>query len=622
MVQNTYNMPTLVHRGTGLAINGNGKPPCTSTANNGAQSTTADSRLLVDPDVPAAAAPRTSTSTHAPQSPSSREFGVPTTALPHPLQSVTEPTQQSLKSGDPTDIRADDGRGSFPFHRANSPLSALAYAMLPIKRTKKIAKPRKSTKIPAGSSSSLPHHARNIGVKNKGEATACQESSSARIETHVSTSSLVVGAVGTLKSIKQSSFSRDGSDKSAQSLVKSKQKKKGKEKKKEVRTQKVKGKKLTKGKKRLQSISPDGDGEQIKKKRAKILKSDNNTDKDKPSKTTTKKDPKEGMKSTARLYDKTKKKAYPSTYKKLDAEELKRIVTVVIDRVAEEILHCASFFESGNRPIVVIGSNGGSDPKGEIHQGEQHSSGMRIRQDASLDTASNNAADILPRGNEATGEGEQLSLGSLTADNLVILAVRRFVLEVYFPFLLAAKKNTGRKGNPNVDRIHLSTLLVIREMLIMNADTLFTFSNLKRSSISKSERMHLSRIFADAIVRNAAKRLYVSDRPEGRPFVNLFLQAMSDYESGNEAFQFALPPADSRTVYAYQGGGEMGSKESIIAKVGFNYARERHPLLSTRGTTLDDGDDEGLVQKEPIPALPSAVHVLRLKLLSPTWKVR
>ena len=612
-------MPTLVHRGTGLAINGNDKPPCTSTANNnGTQSsTTTDSRLLVDPDAPAAAA-RTSTSTHAQESPSSREFGVPTTALPHPLQSVTTPTQQSLKSGDPTNIRADDdGRGSFPsqFHRANSPLSALTYAMLPIKRTKKIAKPRKSTKIPAGSSSSLPHHARNIEVKNKGEATACQESSSARIETHVSTSSLVVGAVGTLKSIKQSSISREGKDKAAQSLVKSKQKKQGKGK--EARTQKVKDKKITKGKKRLQSISPDGDGEQIKKKRAKILKSDNNTDKDKPSKTTTKKDPKEGMKSTARLYDKTKKKAYPSTYKKLDAEELKRIVTVVIDRVAEEILHCASFFESGNRPIVVIGSNGGSDPRGEIHQGERNSSGVRIRQDASLDTASNNAADILPRGNEATGEGEQLSLGSLTADNLVILAVRRFVLDVYFPFLLAAKKNTGRKGNPNVDRIHLSTLLVIREMLIMNADTLFTFSNLKRSSMSKSERMQLSRIFADAIVRNAAKRLYVTDRPEGHPFVNLFLQAMSDYESGNEAFQFALPPADSRTVYAYLGGGEMGSKESIIAKVGFNYARERHPLLSTRGLTLDDGEDKGLVQKEPIASEPSAVHVLRLKMFCP-----
>lgn len=617
-------MPTLVHRGTGLAINGNDKPPCTSTANNnGTQSsTTTDSRLLVDPDAPAAAA-RTSTSTHAQESPSSREFGVPTTALPHPLQSVTTPTQQSLKSGDPTNIRADDdGRGSFPsqFHRANSPLSALTYAMLPIKRTKKIAKPRKSAKASttSSSSSSLPHQARNLGVKSKGGATTpSQESSSAKGESRVSASSLTVGAIGTLKSIKQSSILREGKDKAAQSLVKSKQKKQGKGK--EARTQKVKDKKITKGKKRLQSMSPDGDGEQIKKKRAKILKSDNNTDKDKPSKTrTTKKDSKEGIKSTAnRTYDKAKKKAYPSTYKKLDADELKRIVSVVIDRVAEEIRHCASFFESGNRPIVVIGSNGGSDPRGEIHQGERNSSGVRIRQDASLDTASNNSADIPPCGDEVTGEGKQLSLGSLTADYLVILAVRRFVLDVYFPFLLAAKKNTGRKGNPNVDRIHLSTLLVIREMLIMNADTLFTFSNLKRSSISKSERMQLSRIFADAIVRNAAKRLYVTDRPEGHPFVNLFLQAMSDYESGNEAFQFALPPADSRTVYAYLGGGEMGSKESIIAKVGFNYARERHPLLSTRGLTLDDGEDKGLVQKEPIASEPSAVHVLRLKMFCP-----
>ena len=51
----------------------------------------------------------------------------------------------------------------------------------------------------------------------------------------------------------------------------------------------------------------------------------------------------------------------------------------------------------------------------------------------------------------------------------VAVAVRRFVLEVYFPFLRSAQKSMGNES-PNFDRVRISVLLAVREMLVMNAE--------------------------------------------------------------------------------------------------------------------------------------------------------
>ena len=172
----------------------------------------------------------------------------------------------------------------------------------------------------------------------------------------------------------------------------------------------------------------------------------------------------------------------------------------------------------------------------------------------------------------------------------VVTAIRRFVLEVYYPFLLSAKQNT-RNSSPSAERIRISTLLAIREMLIMNAETLFTFSYLNQSPTKSVERdgTYLSHVFANAIVRNTAKQLHV--RYPGCCFLKEFVQAARKYDARSEEFQTSLARADVRAIYAHSDGTRVGQQESVLAKVSFNYARARHPLLSNNKS----GDQLGQV---------------------------
>lgn len=602
------NMPTLVHRDTGLAININatGKP----SSGNGILPCKASSSLEALGNDPVAATRK------SPPSPSGGITCVTTVATaPPPLASATQ-IRPPLKLGDSTDIHAN-GRDSAPSQYSvtnSTTMSTNAAAQSPIKRTKKLAKPRKSAK---GTTTYLPLNAGDIFLKSKGGQSL---EPSALGENHGTKSSAGDGT--TLTSSERSSITgMEGGVPASSSTILTK-KKREKKKDGDTLTPKGKDKKIRKSKKRRLSLTSDG-MEQIKTKRAKKMKPDKPV-KVKKLKTTTRNVQDDGVQSIV----KRKKKA--RSPKKSGSGELKRILSVVVDRVAEEIRHCASFFACGNRPRVVIGSANervAETDSGNIKQGEQHtsqSSGMRSHdigcagQDASLNDIDN--SDIRPHSDGDNHEGNQLSIGSSNADvgdaNLVVIAVRRFVLEVYCPYLLSAKQSTGHNV-PNVEHIQLSTLLVIREMMSMNADKLFAFSHLKRSSISMSERMHLSRIFADAIVRNAAKRLQITDKQKGLPFVEKFLRTMNDYDSGSEPFQFSLAPVDDRTVCARHGGGEMGPEETIIAKVGFNYARERHPLLLNRRLTMEDEDEEGLVHELPKAADPTACAVFEVPLCSP-----
>jgi hypothetical protein len=631
-------MPTLVHRETGLAINADGKSFFSSAVKNRDQS---DTNSKPGDNAPAAVA---HPSTQHTSSASGGGFvTTAATATAPPLQSLsaTTETQSPPKSrGASTDNLSDDrGSAASKFHTVNSATTsspaASSSAHSPIKRTKKIAKPRKSTKAAPSAS---PLRVRNLLYKSKGGEASAHESFV--LVDSLDTASRVGIDASLPPETEQSSKSGKGNGMAAQSLTRPNISNRGKGQKDRNHTPKGKDKKLTKSKKRMQTFSPGGE-EIIEKKRAKTSMSDK-TVKSRISKLTTKNAQNDLVQSSANRPLGEKNKSARSS-KKSDADGLKRIVGVVIDRVAEEIRHCASFFDGGNRPIVVIGSkeeegdssrvqsasSAASKEFREIYLDEQQtaqSSSMRIQDDGvarqidSLD-ATDNSVDILPRSDEENCEKKQSSDNDFWGANLVVIAIRRFVLEVYCPYLLSAKQNTGNKF-PNADRIHLSTLLVIREMLIMNADKLFTFSKLKRSSISMSERMHLSQIFADAIVRNAAKRLHLSDHPEELRFIDKFLQTMKDYDINGEAFQFSLAHVDAMTMYAYQGGGKMGAEESIVAKVGFNYTRERHPLLDNRSIT--NGDDEGFDQKEPRAAAPSAVHVQQLNCCSavPTRRVK
>ncbi|EED90467.1 predicted protein [Thalassiosira pseudonana CCMP1335] len=67
----------------------------------------------------------------------------------------------------------------------------------------------------------------------------------------------------------------------------------------------------------------------------------------------------------------------------------------------------------------------------------------------------------------------EYDIGTKDDANKIATAVERFALEVYCPFLLASKHCMGNTS-PKRDRIIISTLLAIREMPILNADTFFS----------------------------------------------------------------------------------------------------------------------------------------------------
>ena len=258
-----------------------------------------------------------------------------------------------------------------------------------------------------------------------------------------------------------------------------------------------------------------------------------------------------------------------------DLVQIREAANLVIEEVTQEIRHCASMFQSAEskRPRVII-------------HGDHH--------------ASTNTKEL---------EGRTTSpQPQLYDDVAVISVVKKFVLEVYCPFLLSAQKRMGN-NSPNVYRIQLSTLLAIREMLITNQDKLFTFSSLKQLPSCSSERKYLSFVLANAIVKNASKRL--SSNGLDQDSYSDFLQATRKYDSKSEEFHFSLTREDVFSRHTYHDGTRVGHQESLLAKVGFNYAHARHPLLHNkrRNSNGELVENEGAGSDFPKPTACAAFHV-------------
>ena len=145
----------------------------------------------------------------------------------------------------------------------------------------------------------------------------------------------------------------------------------------------------------------------------------------------------------------------------------------------------------------------------------------------------------------------------------------------------------------------------------MNQEKLFTFSSLKQLPSSASERKYLSFVFANAIVKNASKRL--SSNGLDQDGYSDFLQATRKYDSKSEEFQFSLAREDVFSRHAYHDGTRVGYQESLLAKVGFNYAHARHPLLHNKSRNRNSNGqvagNEGANNDFPNPTACAVFHV-------------
>ncbi len=223
--------------------------------------------------------------------------------------------------------------------------------------------------------------------------------------------------------------------------------------------------------------------------------------------------------------------------------QIKKAVNDVIDRVADEIHHCAFVFDLTNRLKVIISSKNskGSSEETSAAPNITHCT-LKASADGTVLSSMKHSANAcslqVPQG---CSVGMQNTIPALQRGldpdlcgiNTVIEAVRRFAMQVYCPFLLSARQSMGN-DSPNVDRICLSTLLAVVEMLIMNANKLFTFSIMKQSPKSLSETLCISHVFANAIVRNTAKRLH-SNIEQGQFFAD-FVKASHNYNTKSEDF--------------------------------------------------------------------------------------
>jgi len=268
---------------------------------------------------------------------------------------------------------------------------------------------------------------------------------------------------------------------------------------------------------------------------------------------------------------------------------LSKAVSSVVDTVTSEICYCSSMFENteNKRRRVNLDSNAASNSS--------------RRSTTPLDVPPPRQSQLDSQDMKRHGNNGESSttVAQLYNSSTMVGAVRRFVNDVYCPFLLSAQKRMGNTS-PNVYRIQLSTLLAIREMMLMNADKLFTFSTLDQSSSKySSERKYLSFVFANAIVKNAARRLPSRDRDQDQVYSD-FLQATRRYDSKSEDFQFALTRTDVLEVSEHKNGIQVGEQERSLHKIGFNCARSRHPLLATTETEgVGDGRMYGSTCPEP-----------------------
>ena len=139
----------------------------------------------------------------------------------------------------------------------------------------------------------------------------------------------------------------------------------------------------------------------------------------------------------------------------------------------------------------------------------------------------------------------------------VATVIWEFVLETYHPFLLSAKQNK-RHDSPNANRVRISTLFAIREMLILNAEKLFIVAHLKQSPTGSrvKESICSPHSFANVIIRNTAKRFHAR-HPESH-FYDDFVQAIRSCGGKSKDLSLSLTQADVLSTHAHPDERKVG----------------------------------------------------------------
>jgi len=183
----------------------------------------------------------------------------------------------------------------------------------------------------------------------------------------------------------------------------------------------------------------------------------------------------------------------------------------------------------------------------------------------------------------------------------IAAAIENFATEIIIPSLNSAgvgERNSKDKRydyKATDDRVFLSTMLSLRELLILNADSIFFDRSPEdkhvRSSLDpslspvekrrklrheKQEIALLSQIISTTVIISTFERL---DSTLSKSLVEQFSAAVTKYDNADTEFSSCLERADGQALGVHPDGRMLNGGENIAWRVSFNHSRDNHPLI-------------------------------------------
>lgn len=136
-----------------------------------------------------------------------------------------------------------------------------------------------------------------------------------------------------------------------------------------------------------------------------------------------------------------------------------------------------------------------------------------------------------------------------------------------------SNNSRNAKGKERDHRIFIATLMSLREIMAMNAQEIFGFTD-EEDGYAEGLAIKVTSL-ATALVLNAISRL----DHDSLQITEKFLTAISEYDDGDEAFASCLKRLDVRAIAITPNGKPMKKQESLAYRASYNVSRLEHPLI-------------------------------------------
>jgi len=135
------------------------------------------------------------------------------------------------------------------------------------------------------------------------------------------------------------------------------------------------------------------------------------------------------------------------------------------------------------------------------------------------------------------------------------------------------------------DRVFVSALLNLRELLILNADEIFSLPSFRyandgierHNGMAIEENTFRSYLLSTSLILTGLERL--GDKAAEENLLKLFRDAVKKYDSSHEEFASCLKRLDSCSLGVTPSGRVLSREENIAWRVSYNLCRESHPLI-------------------------------------------